>query len=547
VSGSPTLLGSYTQALTTDQEYLLELRCIGTTISLLVDGVSRISVTDSSNDGTGSGNRVGFRCSTGIASNTIVFKDWGVDDLAASNTIGFTDVANHRIFQRSGASKSISLAGTYAGEVPASIEVRTVKQSDGTPVQNWANVGATIGAGTWSASIAVNAGPDMLLIQVRSKTAGDAVLATANGANQFGVGDVFQMVGSSTLENWFVSGAGALTSQARVRAAGGTWSAMSTVGAGAIAFANAHGASSGYVVGFIRSGVSGTRLRASFPGWASPANADFLAAVAAHLAAGACAVLSAVGVNDASDSAIPSEAAHLAEHRALIANYRGASVGVNNPTLPWIVLTSNRRTTVNDPYFDRCRAAEMTLAGDANVYVSASVLDQPLNGDGIHLSDAGYGVQGARAAAAVAVAVLGSSTSHRGPTATSAQHTDALRTAIDVSLTHGRGSDITPSSGITGWTIVDGGTPPTIIAVTRQAADKIRLALSAAPTGTATITYQGGTNPTVSAPVIDNSDLILPMSPTPGSFALVVANAPAPATNTGLRHGRQRGRGRGHR
>lgn len=46
VTGTGTLLGSFSQSLTIGQSYTLRLRCFGSTITLFVDGVSRVSVTD---------------------------------------------------------------------------------------------------------------------------------------------------------------------------------------------------------------------------------------------------------------------------------------------------------------------------------------------------------------------------------------------------------------------------------------------------------------------------------------------------------------------
>lgn len=46
VGHTPTLLGTYSQALTNGNTYRVTLDMVGTTIRLLVDGVQRISVTD---------------------------------------------------------------------------------------------------------------------------------------------------------------------------------------------------------------------------------------------------------------------------------------------------------------------------------------------------------------------------------------------------------------------------------------------------------------------------------------------------------------------
>lgn len=54
VAGTPTTLGSdYTQSLTNSQTYTVKLEMIGTSIKLYVDGVERISATDSDIAGAG--------------------------------------------------------------------------------------------------------------------------------------------------------------------------------------------------------------------------------------------------------------------------------------------------------------------------------------------------------------------------------------------------------------------------------------------------------------------------------------------------------------
>lgn len=47
VTGTPTALGTYGQTLTDEQTYVLKLEMIGTAIKVYVDGVERISATDS--------------------------------------------------------------------------------------------------------------------------------------------------------------------------------------------------------------------------------------------------------------------------------------------------------------------------------------------------------------------------------------------------------------------------------------------------------------------------------------------------------------------
>jgi hypothetical protein len=69
IAGAFTLLGTFSQSLTLDQDYTLKLEMIGTAIKVYVDGVERISVTDSDISAAG---RVGLYA-------------WG-NDVTPSNT-----------------------------------------------------------------------------------------------------------------------------------------------------------------------------------------------------------------------------------------------------------------------------------------------------------------------------------------------------------------------------------------------------------------------------------------------------------------------------
>jgi hypothetical protein len=71
-SAGSTLLGSVAQDLTIDQSYRCTLRCKGTTISVIVDGVEIISVTDANIVAKG---RAGIRVQQAMTSTTGVHLD----------------------------------------------------------------------------------------------------------------------------------------------------------------------------------------------------------------------------------------------------------------------------------------------------------------------------------------------------------------------------------------------------------------------------------------------------------------------------------------
>lgn len=87
VTGTATLLGSFSQTLTVDTDYVLTLRMIGTTISLEVDGVERVSVTDSDISDAG---KAGIRFAGAVnASDTTGyhFDNFSADDIGAAASL----------------------------------------------------------------------------------------------------------------------------------------------------------------------------------------------------------------------------------------------------------------------------------------------------------------------------------------------------------------------------------------------------------------------------------------------------------------------------
>jgi hypothetical protein len=99
---------------------------------------------------------------------------------------------------------------------------------------------------------------------------------------------------------------------------------------------------------------------------------------------------------------------------------------------------------------------------------------------------------------------------------------------VEVQIDHWGGNDITPVSGITGFSVLRNGSPVGITSANRMSADRIRLTLaSPIPMGTtAKLRYLWGSNPDTSALVKDNSSLALPLENTTAD--ITVADGPLP-------------------
>jgi hypothetical protein len=81
VAGTPTTLGTYAQALAVGQDYRMTLRMRGTRISLLVNNIERIAVTDSAITDAG---RAGLRASRTTTNST----DTHYDEFSATDILG---------------------------------------------------------------------------------------------------------------------------------------------------------------------------------------------------------------------------------------------------------------------------------------------------------------------------------------------------------------------------------------------------------------------------------------------------------------------------
>ena len=163
------------------------------------------------------------------------------------------------------------------------------------------------------------------------------------------------------------------------------------------------------------------------------------------------------------------------------------------------------------------RTAQALADDPPNIYLSSLCIDFDMNA-GDHYAKSGYDTMGARMANAV-LRHLGDVDHHRGPTVTSATFAGG-RATVDVTLMHRGGADIAPASGITGFSVLDDGNEVTINAATRKDATTVRLQLQTAVQGVGTLRYLYGKFPDITALVVDDSPLALPLEPTTAALTI---------------------------
>jgi hypothetical protein len=223
------------------------------------------------------------------------------------------------------------------------------------------------------------------------------------------------------------------------------------------------------------------------------------------------------GETDATNSVSTEQ--YIADLKTMVAHYREdlySSIPLFYCQLArsFTLISDKHRT---DTSMQAIRAAQL-LSDDPNnhIYLAASCIDVSVRSeknDDHYYQDA-YDTIGLRIGNCIAY-YYGKSNYYRGPYIASAQlSTD--RKSVDISISHRGGSDLTPSSGITGFDVLGPtGTTLTIASAVKIDSTKLRINLSAAaPTGTISLRYLYGKAPNITGAVHDNSSLLLPLEPT---------------------------------
>lgn len=449
--------------------------------------------------------------------------------VGASGTIAISTPAAYQVFPRTlgGTTGPMLITGTYTGS-PDHIQAQIVKHGTSTVVTAWTTIVASPSAGSFSGTITglpQTTDGSWYDVQVRSRDVSNTVIATANGSNKTGIGIVAVIAGQSNA----IGHANDTPSVSNDLAAFYDGSAWSQTDAGGSTHSVAPDLQNALItkynipVAVSISAQDGTNL---YSDWArngsNPTDASTLYGKLLNriTALGSVeAIFWLQGEGDANDGR--SQAQYESDLSAHIANLR-SDMGY---TVPFIYnqLGNLTGSSTGDSAWQAIRNAQLSRDNGTNILV-CTAHDLVLNADGVHFqSVGGFTLLGPRFSNALAF-YLGGSTYYRGPAIISAAYTDGTKTVIDVTLTHRGGTTFTPTSGITGFVILDGGSPATISSAVRQSSIVVRLTLSGAISGTGTLRYLYGKNPTVSALVVDNTALALPLEGTSSDLTVNAAS-----------------------
>lgn len=156
--------------------------------------------------------------------------------------------------------------------------------------------------------------------------------------------------------------------------------------------------------------------------------------------------------------------------------------------VPVIIIPMGRRSDT-DVDWNNLRRAQRELDEEYSwIYLAPEKWTQPLD-DVVHLTDAGYQAQIPHVLRkALKVSGYNVSGGVDGPSITGWSRSG---TTVTVTIAHDAGTDISPSSGIQGFTFLDNATPITINSAVRTNATTITLTLNSAPSSGIETLYYG--------------------------------------------------------
>lgn len=477
-------------------------------------------------------------------------------DLAITNSVAATAPSNitfativprpDMVYQQvAGVVATIAVSGTYSGGAPTSIQARIVLEGTNTPVTgfDWATKVANPSGGGFAFNFTNVPEPvgTWYEIQYRDSAAPGTIVT----AGRFGVGDLHLMFGQSNSRMILRIGDSSVSPNPLLRMHGdmGQWVVPSAAtNTGGITLGNALIAKRNVPTVILDFGVDGSGLimLANNTQWA-PGTTGSTYQTFRNLMADirVTRIASATWIQGETEGKLYDPATvendYYAGMVALINSVRTDYTGGANA--PFVVVMHGRRTDgqAPDAGVEGVKRAQKRLA-DLTGVLLVERFDCELD-DGLHHTVNGY----RRLALLCAQAInytAGLVSYYRGPSISSTTRVDA--NTIDLTLTHSGGSDFTPATGITGLRVLSGATVVAMASAVRTAANKIRVALTGAPTTALTVQHMYGAAPIDTALVKDNSALAMPLAySAPVTVAAVGGDITAPtlsspsATQTG--------------
>jgi hypothetical protein len=469
--------------------------------------------------------------------------------LAVTPTIAVNDFANYRVFQRDigGTSKSVGITGTYSNMNWSRVEARLLQHGTDMAVLDWATIDSTPGGGTFSGNLTVPQG-GWYNIEVRAVDGSGSVIGSSRGTNKWGVGMVILAIGQSNMVGMGHPPFTVADSDLAVNYSNaGRWEHLADPyddesppgavdndnydiaannGGGSMipALANSLLQTFDFPIAFVPSAKSGSNL---YSQWAyrNPSNHYDTSTLYGQSITKAQKVggveLIIMHQGEADTNAHRTEAQYESDFATMIGHYRQDLYA----TIPiFICQLGTISIEGGDPRTDAdvvaVRNAQHDLDNGVDIFMAATAMDQPRIDD-VHYTAAGLNAIGGRMAQAIKYH-FGATSYYRGPAIISAFFANGDRNTVDVEINHRGGDDITPVSGITGFSLFSNGSPVSITSAARMSADSIRLTLaSAIPQGTTTtLRYLWGSNPSTNGLVKDNSSLALPLENTTADVAV---------------------------
>jgi hypothetical protein len=439
-----------------------------------------------------SSQNVGLGCE-GNGGSLEYFDDFETDALV-TDTLSVTAGAplpNAVLQRRKGETFArLTPALAYTGAVPDDVQAQ-VEDASGTVLAAWATLGGvTIGGGTIS-GVQIDVGQDVhpnpvgRVLRLRSRTAGGTVIASWTSAT-FTVGALTACGGQSLMVGTFGSTGSIAYTGRNAFFSGGAWS-QPVNHVAAAEFANRRAAKLGVPVGIALVATNGTGIRQHCPAFTStidgavPAGSEWTAKIAPLLASWGDLeeVIWNQGQTAMSNPGF-TEARHRETLAAIVAGIATATGRTGPGELRFNAALIGRDTaTLTDSYV---HAVNRAIRDAAGVTVAVETFDLPL-ADSVHLTNDGY-IEMARRFA-------------EGGAAAGVSVVSAIVAGSAISVTFS-GALAGPTTGLTGWSVLEDGTPVTVSAATRSG-NVVTLALASAPVGVLTLRHAFGTNPDVSS------------------------------------------------
>lgn len=426
--------------------------------------------------------------------------------------IAVTDYEDGRIFQRNGKSRDMVVSGTYTGS-PVAIEARVVRHGASEEIVPWFVVDACPKNGIFLGKLGGVPQGGWYNIQVRFGKNHDVF---SLGSHKWAVGMLVGCIGQSNMKEWFHTGTN-FNSHALLRKhTHKGWSEPGMKGNAAIAFGNRLVERLGIPVGLLDYSVNGSGLRKEADWgmgyWENTRPGSIYNRFLSGVTAAGGILESVIWMQGEADAARGTVTE--TEYKASLEHFITTQVrtdignGSSRANLPFLIVMMIKRPGGKDGPHQAIRNAQKYVSENVpDAYLAATTLDLENHGRQ-HLAPGAYTTLGLRVAQTV-LYILGKEKYYRGPRVTAVNRVDDR--TWDVTIQHSGGTDFTPVSGIAGWEALAHGTLLPVSEVFRRDAQTIRIILKNTGDRDTKIRYLYGAVPDTSRPVMDNSEMSLPL------------------------------------